>query len=203
MINKDMLAKKYKDFVSEDKQKFIEQLNFIKSKINVEALQNRPLLIYSQNKRNALYYVLAIYYSLKNEKLLNYEVVTGQTLINQHFATSTDKDHELHERVYYTDLTFINLSQYDYSSEYLESQIIDLVEFRNRQKKLTIISYDVMNSGQNYINLTKKLHAYFVSNEYQIADLTSGKASKATPFDRQTNSPDVIPAKTTKKKRII
>lgn len=199
MINKDLLNSKYKDFVSEDKQKFLNELNFIKSKIKIEALRNRPLLIYSQNKRNALYYILSIYYTLKSDKLLNYEVVTGQTLINQHFATANDKDYNLHERIYYTDLTFINLSQYDYTSEYLETQIIDLVEFRKRNKKMTIISYDVMNSGQNYINLTKKLHAYFAANEYQIVDITSG--TKSTPFDKTDHTSSKKPE--IKKRRIV
>jgi hypothetical protein len=192
-MQKDLLIQKYKDFILEDKDKFKNELEFIYNKIQFKNLNNSPLLIYSQNKRNALYYILSMHYALKKDRLLNYAVVTGQTLNNQHFATAQTKDAELHERVYYSDITFVSLSQYDYTNEYLESQIIDLIEFRKANGKMTIISYDVMTSTQNYITLTKKLHAYFLNNEFQIVDITSNRPGAV--FDKQSGQP--------KKKRIL
>lgn len=181
MLSKELIKEKFKDFIPEDKEKFKRELAEMKDKINLAKLNTKPLLVYSQNKRNALYYILSVFYSLKNEKLLNYVISTGQTLINQHFATSAERDQAFYHEIYYSDILFLSLSQYDYTSEYLESLIIDLVEFRKEAKRLTIISYDVMSSGQQYVNLTKKLHAYFVSNEFQIIDLAM---SKSTPFDK-------------------
>jgi len=187
MLNKVLLKDKYKDFVLEDKQKFLEETQSIHSKLNLNEISNLPMLIYSQNKRNALYYILSLHYSLKLDRILDYAVITGQTLINQHFTSEDNRDNVLYNNVYYADLTFISLSQYDYSSEYLESQIIDLIEFRTNNKKLTIISYDIMNSGKNYINLTKKLHSYFLSSRFQIVDMTGQvnsfdkKSTKVTP----------------------
>jgi hypothetical protein len=189
MLNKDLLKSKYKDFILENKEKFVEEVNFLKSKINLEKLTNEPLLIYSQNKRNALYYVLSLYYSLKEDRMLTYAVITGQTLINQHFASEQQRDAELYNSVYYADISFISLSQYDYTSEYLESQIIDLISFRKQNKKLTIISYDIMSSNQNYINLTKKLHAFFLANDYQILDLA--KTGK-TVFDKEDKKDNTV-----------
>lgn len=194
MLNKDSLKAKYKDFVLEDKEKFIEETKFIHSKLNLKALHESPLLIYSQNRRNALYYILSLHYSLKKERILDYAVITGQTLINQHFMKDENRDTQLYNNVFYADLTFISLSQYDYTNEYLESQIIDLIEFRNMNKKLTVISYDIMNSGQNYIHLTKKLHTYFLSSQFQIVDLTGNKNA----FDKPKG-----PSSTPKKGRIL
>lgn len=193
MLNKVLLKDKYKDFVLEDKQKFLEEIQSIHDKLNLHEISNAPMLIYSQNKRNALYYILSLHYSLRLDRILDYAVITGQTLINQHFTSEDNRDNVLYNSVYYADLTFISLSQYDYSSEYLESQIIDLIEFRTNNKKLTVISYDIMNSGKNYINLTKKLHSYFLSSRFQIVDMTG----QGTSFDKK--SPEV----TTKKARIL
>jgi hypothetical protein len=180
MLNVLLLNKRYKNFIPENKTNFSEEVNFLKNKIDLKKLSNEPLLIYSQNKRNALYYVLSIFYSLKFDRILDYTVITGQTLINQHFMSEQNRDNALYNSVYYADITFLSLSQYDYTSEYLESQIIDLIEFRRQNKKLTIISYDVMASGQQYVTLTKKLHTYFLNSQFQIIDISK---KQETPFD--------------------
>ena len=210
MLNKLMLKERYKDLVLEDREKFLAELNFIKEKINLHNLSRQPLLIYSQNKRNALYYILSVFYSLKADRILDYTVVTGQTLINQHFATEKERDADIYTGIYYDDITYISLSQYDYTSEYLESLIIDLIEFRRQNKKLTIISYDVMSSGSQYVSMTKKLHSYFLSSQFQIVDIS--KTGK-TPFDKVSkeaveNPPKQNPTKPTHKptkigKRIV
>ena len=195
-MNIDSLKDKYKDLTLENKEKFKTELSHIYDKLQFNKLNKSPMLIYSKNKRNALYYALCLNYAIKAERLLSYAVVTGQTLNNQHFATPETKDKELHERIFYSDITFISLSQYDYTNEYLESQIIDLIEFRRANKNLTIVSYDVMTSTQNYINMTKKLHAYFLNSEFQIIDLTVD--GKGTAFDKNP-----VQSTTLKKKRIL
>ena len=193
------LKSTYKDFILNDKELFLNEINYIKSKINLENLSNNPILVYSQNKRNALYYVLGMFLSLKSERILNYAVITGQTLINQHFMTEANRDNELYNRIFYTDITFVSLSQYDYTNEYLESQIIDLIEFRKINKKMTIVSFDITNSGQSYINMTKKLHNYFSASGHQIIDIAkNGKTAFDKPSVKQSTKeiPEV-------KKRIV
>jgi len=171
-LNKDILINKYKDLIPVYEDDFVSDVNLFKSKLNSDSLNNRPVLIYNRNKRNALYYTLCLYYSLKNEHVLDYTVIAGQTLINQHFMTEENRDEKIYNAAFYSDITFISLSQFDYSSEFLESLIIELIEFRNTNKKLTIISYDILDSDKsNYISLTRKLHAYFLANKYNIIEL--------------------------------
>jgi len=180
-MNKDILINKYKDLVSFNKNDFINDVNFFKNKLNLNSFTTAPVLIYNRNKRNALYYTLCIYYSLKDNRILDYSVITGQTLINQHFMTEESRDPNVYNAAFYSDITFISLSQFDYTSEYLENLIIDLVEFRNINKKITVISYDILDLNKvNYIALTKKLHSYFSANRYTIVDLENISEKTAT-----------------------
>lgn len=171
-MNKILLNEKYKNLILPDKGKFIEEVNFIKSKINFNNLQSIPLLVYGENKRHALYYTLCMFFSLKHDRVLDYSIITGQSIITQHFLSETNRDNDLIESINYADITFISLSQFDYTNEYLESLIIDLIEFRKNYNKITIISYDVLNNTKsNYFSLTQKLHSYFSTNNFQILDL--------------------------------
>lgn len=173
-MNKVLLNDKYKNLIPPDIEKFIEDVNDIKNKINFNNLLDLPILIYSKNKRNALYYTLCMLFSLRKEAVLSYAVITGQTLINQHFLSEENRDIKLSDSIYYSDITFISLSQYDYSSEYLEALIIDLVEFRRNNSKITIISYDILDATKtNYISFTQKLHSYFITNDFQVLDLSN------------------------------
>lgn len=183
MLNKYLLADKYNIFVNKDnKEKFISEVSDIRHNLSLSSLKETPLLIYSKNKRNALYYTLGLHYSLKKQRILDFAVITGQSLINQHFLTEANRDNKLYTAINYADITFISLSQYDYSSEYLESLIIDLVEFRKNNNTLTVISYDILNLSKNaYVSLTNKLHSYFLTNDYQIVELVGNKQS--SPFD--------------------
>lgn len=186
MLNKYLLAEKYNVLIgAQDKESFIKDVNFMREVLNLKKLKKLPTLIYSKNKRNALYYTLCIHLSLIEDKILDYTVITGQSLINQHFLTDKNKDIQLHNNLHYTDITFISLSQYDYTSEYLESLIIDLVEFRNTQNKITIISYDVLDSPNNYTGLTHKLHNYFGVNNYNILDITKSTGEIVKPLNRK------------------
>lgn len=183
MLNKNLLTNKYINFIGTDKDKFLSECNDIKQSINLNALSDKPMLIYSKNKRNAIYFILSLHYALKYDRLLDYTVITGQSLIDQHFLSEHARDNELYNGIHYDDLAFISLSQFDYTSEYLESLIINLVESRTIDKKITIISYDVMEANSGYLNFTKKLNAYFNSNEFQVINLVS----KTTNSVKQSN----------------
>jgi hypothetical protein len=171
-MNKNILINKYKDLVSFNKNDFINDVNFFKNKLNLNSFTTAPVLIYNRNKRNALYYTLCIYYSLKDNRVLDYSVITGQTLINQHFMTEESRDPNVYNAAFYSDITFISLSQFDYTSEYLRKSDIDLVEFRNINKKITVISYDILDLNKVNLYCTdKKLQSYFSANRYTIIDL--------------------------------
>jgi hypothetical protein len=198
LLTKHILTNKYKNLVLDNKEKFLKDIAYIKSLLLFDNISFNPLLIYSNNKRNALYYVLSMFFSLKKDRVLDYAVITGQTLIDQHFASEKQRDHELYNAIYYSDISFISLSQYDYTGEFLESQLINLIEFRQQRKKITVVSYDVMDSLRSYAGLTKKLHSYFASNEFQIIDITSGSATT-----EKVKSEAVKTTTTKRNKRIV
>jgi len=177
-MNKIKLSRKYKNLVGSNVTKFIADGNYVKARLKLQELKEEPLLIYSDNRRNAIYYIACVHHCLRLNRLLDYVVVTGQTLINQHFMSEDTRDNELWGKLYYTDIAFISLSQFDYTSEYLESLIIDLIEFRKNNHKVTIISYDTMSvKGASYNHQTKRLQLYFNGNQYPIIDLHNTKAA--------------------------
>lgn len=168
MISKEMLYSRYKPLVThEGFFKDIEGLSVDLGDINF----NNPVLIYSNSKRNVLIYLLLVYLSVKNNRLMDYAVITGQSLINQHFADIGDKDKDLFEKLYYTDVAFISLSEYDYTSEYLESLIIELINFRKNANRVTIVIYDILG---NQVNKKKveNLGKFFKTSEFGIIDIT-------------------------------
>ena len=168
MISKEMLYSRYKPLVThEGFFKDIEGLSVDLGVINF----NNPVLIYSNSKRNVLIYLLLVYLSVKNNRLMDYVVITGQSLINQHFADIGNKDKDLFEKLYYTDVAFISLSEYDYTSEYLESLIIELINFRKNANRVTIVIYDILG---NQVNKKKveNLEKFFKTSEFGIIDIT-------------------------------
>lgn len=174
MLNKVLLNNKYSNFISDNKSKFIEEVDELKSMIDFSSIKNKSLLVYNKNKRNQLIYLFSIYNSLLKDRILDYTVITGQSLINQHFLSESMRDNNLYDGLHYDDLAFIILSQFDYTSEYLESLIIDLIEFRSNMGKITIVLYDVLDSAkQSYTDLTRKIQAYFVANNFKIVDITT------------------------------
>lgn len=187
MINKNLFNERYEAFIPKgDTQTFIKDLDKIKTSLNFELINTlKPLLIYSINKRNEIYYLLGFNYSLQKRKVLNYTVITGATFTRQHFADA-DKDMELHDNIYYGDLLFISLSQNDYMSEYMENLLIDLIEFRNNRNKLTVITYDVVNSAKNHIVQTKKLNDHFASSKYSIIDTITNKSAITSKHSETT-----------------
>lgn len=198
MLNKNILNNKYKQLISLNTKKFIEDVNMVKSRLALDELDKRPLLIYSKNLRNPVYYVLCMYNSLKEDRILDYQVITGQTFINQHFMSEDQRDNQLFNSVYYSDIAFISLSEFDYTSDYLENLLIDLVEFRQNRGSMTVISYDIIGSSNNYSALTKKLHSYFSASGYQIRDLVKLETSKAF----STSEPGKTTVKSSKSRRL-
>lgn len=186
MISKEMLYSRYKPLVThEGFFKDIEGLSVDLGVINF----NNPVLIYSNSKRNVLIYLLLVYLSVKNNRLMDYAVITGQSLINQHFADIGDKDKDLFEKLYYTDVAFISLSEYDYTSEYLESLIIELINFRKNANRVTIVIYDILG---NQVNKKKveNLGKFFKTSEFGIIDIT--KVTKRATVVKEPQKVDSI-----------
>lgn len=176
-INLVTLKSKYKDLIpsSANQEVFLKDLQDLKTKLGPLLSNHKNAFIISKNKRNALFYYLCLYYSLVENKILDKTVITGQTYIDQHFMNE-EKDKTLYEEVRYNDIAFVSLSQYDYTNQYLENLIIELIEFRNNNNKITIISYDVVDlTNTQYLNQIAKLTTYFNNNKFPIINLTGTK----------------------------
>ena len=170
MLTLDRIKLKYSNLI-EDNPSFLGIVDEVKSKIDFSKLSaTSPLLVYSRNNKNAIYFVLCTYLSFMSDKLLDYVITTGQIYVDHHFMTS-DKNFFLYYNIQHSDITIIALSQFDYTSEYLESLLIDLVENRKLRNKLTIIYYDTIDN--NYSKQTKKLHDFFNNNNYTVLNMTS------------------------------
>lgn len=186
MLNKGILNETYKNLISYKKEKFSEDIKYLKNRMNFKSLESLPLLIYSKNKRNALYYILCNYFSLKNGRVLTYSIITGQSLLDQHFASNENKDYEVLDGVLYSDISFISINQYDYINEYLEAQIINIIESRNQSGRLTIITIDVLEPDKPYSGIAKKLKNYFVTNSFQVLDLVGSHQPSRTTNSHKT-----------------
>lgn len=185
MINLNLLSSKYNSLINSSKENFLVETNKMKELLTKAKVNfNKPLLVYNNNNKNAFYYIYSIMCSLHKDRVLDYVITTGQHFINQHFLDNVDKDKELYNKIYFDDILFISLSQYDYTSEYLESLLIDLVETRITNNKVTIIYYDILDS-KNYLSTTRRLFDYF-NKTHEILDLTSPNI--VTPKNKQTTS---------------
>lgn len=171
MLNKFILADKFKPLITGPRDKFVKKADQVRSIIFNNNLSDvKAILLYGSDTREPVYYVFGIYYSLLKDRVLDYAITTGQHFINQHFLTEATRDLDLYGKIYSSDLLFISLSQFDYTSDYLESLLIDLVDTRSTNNKITIIHYDILDT-KNYMHTTKKLSDYFLSNHIVI-DLT-------------------------------
>lgn len=192
-INIRVLNERYSALLpKKDIDKFAETLNSLKKKLNFELInENKPLLIYSRNMRNELYYLLSLNYSVQKGRVLNYVVVTGQTFVREHFADK-EKDLTLYDSIYNDDIVYVSLNEDDYTSEYLESLLSDLIEYRYRNNKITVITYDVL-QGNRYLTQTNKLNTFFRSSGYTIIDLVqiTSKHSATTNNNNNKNDTDV------------
>jgi len=190
-MNIDLLKAKYKKLVPLDIPKFHMELSYVRDKLGSVSINKMPMLIYSKNKRNALYYYLCIKHSIAEDRLLDYAITTGQTYIDQHFMND-DKDKTLYESLRYSDIAFISLSSFDYTNQYLESLLIELIEFRKNYDKVTIITFDIIDAF-SYERMTAKLHNYFSSSSYPIINLVDvkkeGKEAFANEHSEASKSP--------------
>lgn len=172
MVNLETLKSKIESLVPTNKEKFKEELKQIHSQlVKIEPPLNKPLLVHTAINKNAIFYMLITYYSLVAKKILDFTITTGQNFITQHFMDNADKDKEFNSKLYYTDLLFITVSQLDYTSEYLESLIIDLIETRTLNNKTTIIVYDSVGATSKL----QKLSAYFDSIEAYTLNTSPSK----------------------------
>lgn len=176
-----MLSDKLKLLINTPTDMFLSEANKVKEskKINIISFPlGKPVLVYNKGNKNVIFYLLGLHYSLHKGKVLDYVITTGQNFINQHFLTEQNRDIELHNKLQYSDIAFIALTQFDYTSEYLESLIIDLAETRAIRGLETIVYYDVLDT-KNYLNTTSKLYNYFNAS-HKTNDLTTTVKSAVT-----------------------
>jgi len=158
----NLLQKKYNNLINCNKELFVQQASISSSRLApyLEILDDYEiLLIYENGNRNALIYMLSIYYSLNKNEVLDYQVVLSQTLIDEYFADK-DRDVELSELSKYTDLLYIIISEADYKHDYLDTIVKNLIEQRSINKKKTIIIYETVNDfsqGRDNILTIKNL----------------------------------------------
>lgn len=172
-LNMRVLNERYKNLIPVNNlDVFANNINNIKKRLDLDLINTlKPVLIYTRNALNELMYLMSVNYSLQKTRVLNHIVVSGQTLTRQNFADG-DKDRELHEDTYYEEVLYITLSQTDSLSEYMENILIDLIDFRQRNRKQTVIIYDVM-QGVKPTTQTKRLEDFMKSRQYIIQDTIS------------------------------
>lgn len=172
-MNIDIFKSKYNKLVPEtSKEDFLRDIEAIKEELSTKVVNYKvPLLIYADNRRNAIFYMTALVASISANRVMDYTIVTGQTISREHFANSA-KDLELEALIYNNDILFISLSQFDYTSQYVESLIIDIIEYRKDRGLITIIHYDIIGSA-DFLTTTNILHTFFKGNGYQVVTLRS------------------------------
>lgn len=175
MISKALINDKYNTLLpqAEQEKQFLAELKHLKQTLNLSQLKlgHKPLLVYTNKPLDPLHYLLCVTYSLQESKVLDYLSVRAQTFIRQHFA-DVDRDQSLYDEIYYTDILFVVLTQADYTSEYLETLLQDLVDFRRRRQTYTILIYEDINESQtSQTSHTVKLKNFFNRNSFPVVDL--------------------------------
>jgi len=166
-LNLKFLKDKYKSLVYSDKEKFLDELKFVKDNVDFTKIPAEPILIYSMGKKRAFYYALCFHLSLLKKKVLDYSFITSRQYLDQHFLDRADRD-SLYKEALSTELSFISLSANDNTNDYMEQLLIDLVENRFYKNDVTIVFVD-MSEGTTEV---KRLDRYFRNNSFAVLDLT-------------------------------
>jgi len=173
MLNANRLSEALRKLVYDNKEQFKTELASVTEDLDLDVVKQGPLMIYTRNRRNAIYYAITAYLSIKADKILEFASISGQNLISQYFLTEETRDKELWDSIYYDDITFIYLSQYDYTNDFLENLIMSLIDFRTQMKKATVVLFDIQSEpATNTATMAKKLYTYFKSNGYNTIDIT-------------------------------
>lgn len=160
-INIETLKNKLQYLLPQNVEQFKTDLEKVRSSlIALSPKYSKPLLVYSTVTKNAVYYMTTIYYSLQVDRLLNFTITTAGNISTQHFLDNESKDKDFHSNLYYDDLLFITVSELEYTTQYLESLIVDLVETRANTGRTTIVVYDTPDTARR---LTR-IFDYFEKN---------------------------------------
>lgn len=170
MININIFNDRYKKLIPDtNREHFTNEVNSIKSSFDLQELRsNNSVLLYSKRSRAALIYMLSLNYSIGLDKILNYEVISSTTYERQHFLNN-DRDDELYESVYYCDILYITMSTDERLTELMEKLLIDIVEFRDKAERITIIHVDTSFGGTPNV----KLERHFQQSDHLIVKDTS------------------------------
>lgn len=168
MLNKDILNDKYSIFLPNgNKEAFIKECNDLKAKLDFKVInQNYPVLLYMSTGRRAISYLMSVNYSLQANKILDFEVISGQTFNKNHFAIEKERDSELIDSIYHTPLLFLTLTETDVSYQYLMEQLIDMIDFRYRNGRKTVVMYNII--GGNHLVKSKQIYDHFNYEGYSV-----------------------------------
>lgn len=180
-MNKAMLNHRYRGLIPYNKEKFVQDVNDLKSSLDLTKVVGDTALIYSDGLREALQYTLCVYNSLKADRLLDYRSVTAYEIREDHFMPSESRDGELASDLNYVDILFIKMSQFDNLNDYVENLLVDIIGFRTDNKKLTYVIYDTMGAPGSPNLAVRKIHKYFTSRGYTIVNLNT-KETMASQF---------------------
>jgi len=169
MLNIDLLKRKYKRLVTFDENKFTNELDLHSKRLaGVKDFNSyKSLIIYNHLNKNTLIYYLCFYYSLLDEKIKDFEAITGQNLIDEYFADK-DRDLELSTNLRYTDILFIIVDQLDYKHDYLETLVKNLVDFRTSQGLRTVLLYQTVSQSITEASNIQAVETYFRNQNFLI-----------------------------------
>lgn len=170
MITKNMLLNRYNRIVPDNKEKFLSEINAVKRSINFNKLGNKPLLIYTDGHIEAICYLLLFYYSSKDDRLLDYRTISGESLTRLQLTSEENRDIELYNHVRYTDMSFVTITGFEQNINLIESIVIELVDYRETIEKRTVVIYDKRYTKA--IKKVKNLDLYFSNRGYQVVDIS-------------------------------
>ena len=174
---------------------FNNKLLILKDTIDISKLGKRPTIIQADSSfRDSICYFMSVLLSNQEGRTLDIAAATARNLFNQHFLKDAERDINQYNKMYYSDLSFVFTSQHDFSTEIMESIIIDFLEFRHVEKNYTVIIYDHPDLRKN--RFQSKLEEYFKSYNYNIINLFSSKQNT-------TRSNIVVKPKNKKKQTIL
>jgi hypothetical protein len=181
MISKELLKNKYNKLIRSNKEEFIKEADSIiktLSSANIDVY--KPLLVHGSNNRDEFMYAAGVYYSLKKKRIQDYLIVTALHYIEQHFLEANQKDMELYNRMYSTDILVVTVNDTDTrGGTYADALLVNLIETRELDNKITIVYAE--NVGLEYPVVTK-----YLTTKQPPLSLSSTKSSITTK--RNTNN---------------
>lgn len=186
-LSKVVLNEKYKHFIR-DTESFREDVRALNDIIDFNTIDiSKPLLIYIKARRDPLYYLIGVQYSLRSKRVLDYVAISGSTFNREHFATEKERDQTLYDKMFNGELLYIILSDNEIGNEYMITQLLDLIDYRERSKRKTVITFETTGSN-NYVGKTKVISDHFIANGYGTLNTSNGITTQHSATSVKTST---------------